>query len=113
MLKKFLSTHTFSMLVLIRIIVLTYVLAVNVYGYTLIYFQKKHVEEHSVSTIKDGKLFVAGLIGGAAGIYLGMFLNSYRLHNMFLMIVMPILIVLNVYLLITGFVTNFGFITEV
>ena len=101
------------MLVLIRILVITYVLAVNVYGYMLIFMQKKHIEESKTTSIKDGKLFVAGLIGGATGIYVAMFVNSYKLQNMFLMIVMPILIVLNLYVLFVCFTSNFGFITEV
>ena len=101
------------MLALIRILVATYVVSANVYGFTLIYFQKKYREEDGEKQINDGKLFVAGLVGGATGIYVGMFVLSYRLHSMFLMIVMPILIVFNAYILIMAFTQDFGFVNEV
>ena len=98
------------MLMLIRIVVITYVLAINVYAFLLILFQKKQNEENIEKTVKDSKLFLTGLLGGAVGIYIAMFIYSYRLQSLFLMIVIPILIVLNAYLLIMGFTGNFGFI---
>ena len=76
----------------------------------LIFFQKKQHEENLESTVKDSKLFLTGLLGGAVGIYVAMFVYSYRLQSLFLMIVIPILIVLNAYVLIMGFTGNFGFI---
>lgn len=100
------------MLNLIRILVITYVLAINVYAFLLLYFQKKQMEETSDTKIKDGKLFIAGMLGGAIGIYTAMFVLSYRLQSLFLMVAMPLLIVLNVYLLIVGFTGNFGFLIE-
>lgn len=98
------------MLMLIRIILITYVLSINVYAFMLIFFQKKQHEENLESTVKDSKLFLTGLLGGAVGIYVAMFVYSYRLQSLFLMIVIPILIVLNAYVLIMGFTGNFGFI---
>ena len=98
------------MLMLIRLIMATYVLSINVYAFLLIFFQKKQNEENSEKTVKDSKLFMTGLLGGAIGIYVAMFVYSYRLQSLFLMIVIPILIVLNVYVLIMGFTGNFGFI---
>ena len=95
---------------LIRIILITYVLSINVYAFLLIFFQKKQHEENLESTVKDSKLFLTGLLGGAVGIYVAMFVYSYRLQSLFLMIVIPILIVLNAYFLIMGFTGNFGFI---
>ncbi len=101
------------MLVLIRILVITYLLAINVYSFLLIFFQKKQVEENKTSTIKDGKVFITGMLGGALGVYLAMFILSYRLNSLFLMVTMPILIVLTVYIIIVGFQGDFGIlITE-
>ena len=76
----------------------------------LIVFQKKQREENSETSIKDGKLFVTGMLGGALGVYLAMFILSYRLHSLFLMVTMPLLIVLTAYILIVGFQGNFGFV---
>ena len=100
------------MLNLIRILVITYVIAINVYAYLLLYFQKKQMEETNDTKIKDGKLLIAGMLGGAIGIYTAMFVLSYRLQSLFLMVAMPLLIVLNVYLLIVGFAGNFGLLIE-
>ena len=100
------------MIVLIRVLVITYLVAINVYSFLLIVFQKKQVESNSERTIKDGKLFVSGMLGGAFGVYLAMFILSYRLHSLFLMVAMPILIVLTVYIIIVGFQGNFGFVVN-
>ena len=101
------------MLTLIRVLVITYILAINVYSFLLIFFQKKQVEENNKTTIKDGKLFITGMLGGALGVYIAMFILSYRLHSLFLMVTMPLLIVLTAYIVIVGFQGNFGFmITE-
>lgn len=100
------------MLTLIRILVITYMLAINIYAFLLLYFQKKQVEEDRDTKIKDGKLLIAGMLGGAIGIYTAMFILSYRLQSLFLMVAMPLMIVLTVYLLIVGFTGNFGFVIE-
>lgn len=98
------------MLILIRVLVITYIVAINVYSFLLIFFQKKQMEEHNESKIKDGKVFISGMLGGALGVYLAMFILSYRLNNLFLMVTMPLLIVLTAYIVIVGFQGNFGFV---
>ncbi len=97
------------MLILIRLIVITYILAINVYGFLLIYFQKKNLEEMRETKVKDGKLIISGMLGGGVGIYLAMFIFSHRLQNLLLMILIPILIVINAYILIALFTGDFGF----
>ena len=98
------------MIVLIRVLVITYLVAINIYSFLLMVFQKKQVEENSNKTIKDGKLFVTGMLGGALGVYLAMFILSYRLSNLLLMVTMPLLIVVTIYIIIVGFQGNFGFV---
>ena len=68
------------------------------------------MEENNESKIKDGKLFVSAMLGGALGVYTAMFILSYRLNNLFLMVTMPLLIVLTAYIVIVGFQGNFGFV---
>lgn len=97
------------MVIFVRAIIATYIIAVNVYGFLLIHFQKKESEENEQTTIRDSKLFIAGLVGGAIGIYASMFVHGYRLKSMFLMIIMPILIVMNIYIFIVGFTGDLGF----
>ncbi len=98
------------MLVFIKIIVLVYFVAVNVYGFLLIHLQKKANQENSEKQVSDGKLFVAGALGGATGIYVAMFVFKYRLSSLFLMVMMPVLITINVYVLIFGFYNDFWLI---
>ena len=100
------------MLIFLRIVVITYIIAINVYSYLLVLTQKKQMEEHLKSSVRDSKLFVAGLLGGALGVYIAMFTLSFRLQNLFLMVIMPILIVLNLYLIILAFINNFGFVVS-
>ena len=59
--------------------------------------------------IRDWKLFFSGILGGATGIYIAMFIYKYRLNNFFLMVIMPCLIALNIYVLVLLFNSNFGF----
>lgn len=98
------------MLVFIKITVLVYFLAVNVYGFILIHEQKKSLEESNEKKISDGKLFVAGALGGATGVYVAMFVFKYRLTSLFLMVLMPVLIAINFYVLIFGFYNDFWLI---
>ena len=101
--------HTKSMNGLFRVIIITYIVSLNVYSYLLIYFQKKQLEESNETSVKDAKLFLSGLIGGAVGIYVSMFIYKYRLQNLLFMILVPMLIVLNAYVFISIFTGNFAF----
>ena len=100
------------MLIFLRIVLITYVIAINVYSYMLVLTQKKQMEERLKSSVKDAKLFIAGILGGALGVYIAMFALSYRLQKLLLMVIMPIFIVLNIYLIILAFVNNFGFVVS-
>lgn len=96
------------MLMFLKILLIVYLLAINVYSFILIKTQKSAKEQGKPSE-SDGKLFVAGAMGGATSIYLAMFIFKYRLSNLFLMVAMPVLIAVNVYLVILCFSQNFGF----
>ncbi|MBO5851792.1 MAG: hypothetical protein J6R29_05630 [Clostridia bacterium] len=98
------------MLIFLRVVLITYVIAINVYAYLLVSIQKRQKEEQEKSSVKDAKLFIAGLLGGALGVYIAMFALSYRLQNLLLMVIMPIFIVLNIYLIILALINNFGFV---
>ena len=157
------------MLVFIRILAVVYFLAVNLYGYLLICFQKKkkvedcknklkqnehllakinntenndnqknnsqsdnnlapkNIEtnqaktsnakdikscENQINKISDGKLILTGATGGALGIYIGMFVNKYRLTSFVLMVIMPIFIAIYIYLLFICFTNNFFIINQ-
>lgn len=130
---------------LIQVLAISYFLAINVYGFILINFQRKNQTEKSkeisllntseqtdeeekdfqenisqtnndnktsrqavqVKKISDFKLFTTGILGGALGIYVAMFVYKYRLSNFFLMVFIPVFIALNVYLITSGFLNGF------
>ena len=92
------------------LITITYFISINLYGILMLHFQKKaraNGDEENIS-VSDSKLLLTGLLGGATGIFIFMFIFKYRLRSLFMMVLMPIFIVLNVYLLIMAFNGGFG-----
>lgn len=96
---------------IIVIITAVYVVAVNFYGIMLLHFQKKSREngDEEKPSVSDAKLVFTGLLGGATGIFVFMFIFKYRLKSLFMMVIMPVLISINVYLLITLYSNGFWF----
>ena len=96
----------------ISIIVIVYFLSINFYGILMLHVQKKAREDGDDEniTIGDSRLFIAGLLGGATGIYLFMFIFKYRLKSFFMMVFMPVLVAVNVYLMISVLVGNYNFL---
>lgn len=79
-----------------------YIFAVNFYAFRFLKTQKEGYETDG--EIKgDGKLLLAALLGGAIAVYASMFIMHYRLGNLFFMIFMPLIAVLNVYCFVLGF----------
>ena len=98
------------MLIFIRILVVVYLVAVNFYGFMLIGAQKRAEDDGEPCKVKDGKIFVTGMLGGALGVYISMFIYKYRLTSLLLMVFMPVLIAASVYAVILLFSGNFGMI---
>ncbi len=86
--------------VIVYIITITYLVAINLYGILMLHFQKKAREEGDEENISvsDGKLLLTGILGGATGIFVFMFIFKYRLRSFVLMVFMPVFIAINVYL---------------
>ncbi|MBR2322470.1 MAG: hypothetical protein IKA54_02620 [Clostridia bacterium] len=97
------------MIVLIRILIAVYLIAINFYAFMLVRAQKIQRIEDGESKVKDGKLFLTGAIGGALGIFISTFILSYRKDSLLLMVVMPLLFAVTAYFLILGFMTDFNF----
>lgn len=97
------------MVTLIKILIAVYLVAVNVYAFFLMRLQKTQALYSNNTTVKDGKLLLVGIMGGALGIFISAFILSYRRDSMFIMIVMPLLIALTVYLTILGILGDFSF----
>ena len=86
---------------LFYIIIIVYIIAINLYGILMLRFQKKAREDGDEENIgiSDTKLLLAGILGGATGIFIFMFVFKYRLKSLFMMVLMPVFIAINIYLL--------------
>lgn len=88
---------------------IAYILAVNFYSFLLIKGLKDDYVEGEPNKSSDGRLVLTGVLGGAITIYVCMFIYKYRLKSLFLMLLMPILGVLNVYIWVLAFRSGFTF----
>ena len=62
--------------------------------------------------IRDWKLLLSGILGGALGVYVAMLIYKYKLTNFFLMVIMPVFIAINVYALFLAFSGNFWIVQQ-
>ena len=97
------------MLTIIYILLITYVIAINLYGILMLKFQKKAQDNDKYTKISDAKIYLAGILGGATGIFIFMFIFKHNLKSLFMMVLMPLFIVLNIYFITMLFNGNFGF----
>ena len=97
--------------IFIYVVLIVYLLSINFYGILMLKFQKKAREEGDEEniTISDSKLLLTGLLGGATGIFIFMFVLKYRLKSLFMMVLMPVMIAINVFFIIAILNGNFGF----
>lgn len=96
-------------MILLYIIFIVYILAINFYSIMLIKAQRDEYGDVESRKIGDGKLILAAILGGAIALYVSMFVMKYRLKNLLLMIILPVLGVINVYFFITAFRSGFTF----
>ncbi|PWM72758.1 MAG: hypothetical protein DBX59_05585 [Bacillota bacterium] len=101
------------MLALCYVLAAVYTASINVYGILLLKFQKNANPDDPEERVSDGKLLLAALLGGAAGIYAFMFVFKYRLKSLGFMILMPLLGALTVFLWIMLVGWNFGVVPPV
>ncbi len=98
-------------MLLVYIVLATYIAAVNVYSVMLLLsLRSEYLLDESKLNSGDGKLILSALLGGAIGIYVTMFITRFKLKNMLLMIILPVIGVLNVWLFVLAFRSGFTFL---
>lgn len=85
-------------MLIVSILFIIYLLAVNFYAFMLVKNLKDKDDGGDESKGYDSKLALAGLLGGAIAVYVCMFIYKYKLTNVLLMILMPLLAVLHIFL---------------
>ncbi|MDE6557771.1 MAG: hypothetical protein K2K39_01555 [Clostridia bacterium] len=98
-------------MLLFYIIFAAYLIAVNVYSVVLLLTQRSEfLNDESKLNAGDGKLILSALLGGALGIYVTMFITRFKLKNMVLMILLPVIAVLNVWLCVIAFRSGYAYV---
>lgn len=90
-------------MILLYVLLSVYILAINFYSFRLVKSQRDEFEAGGEVGGKDGKLILAAILGGATAVYITMFAMRFRLGNLILMILMPVLAVLNIYAFFLGY----------
>ena len=117
-------------MLILYLLLIAYIISINFYSFLLIKSlrdkEKQQEKEEALRALSSGqstesttpnkppeknlgKLFSAGLLGGAITIYVCMFLFKYKRSELLLMVFMPLLGVLNVYLWVILFKSGFSF----
>ena len=97
-------------MILLYIIFGVYIIAVNVYAVMLLLSLRDESIDDSKLGAGDGKLILSAILGGAIGIYVTMFITKFKMKNMVLMILLPVIAVFNVWFAVFAFRSGFTFI---
>ena len=97
-------------MLILYIVLIVYIVAVNFYA---VIFLKSQRDDYATDESKmhsgDGKLLLTAILGGAIGLYVSMFIMRYRLKNLLLMILLPVIGALNVYFFILAFRSGYSY----
>lgn len=98
-------------MLLLYIIFAAYIIAVNVYSVMLLLsVRNDFLYDESKPMAGDGKLILSALLGGALGIYVTMFITKFKLKDMALMILLPVISVINIWFFVLAFRSGFTFL---
>ena len=113
-------------MVILYVLLVAYILAINFYAFLLVKSLRDQERQSEVNTQAQplaseqaqpqkptakpfSKLCITGALGGAITVYVCMFIFKYKRSELFLMVIMPMLAVLNIYLWVLLFRSGFSF----
>ncbi|MDE6597643.1 MAG: hypothetical protein K2K60_03280 [Clostridia bacterium] len=96
-------------MLLLYIAFIVYILAVNFYAVILLRTLRDENGDDCKANTGDGKIILTAILGGAIGAYVSMFIMRYKIKNVLLMVLMPVIAVFNVYFFIVAFRSGFTF----
>lgn len=96
------------MLTIIKVLIAVYIVAINVYAFLLMHIQKRQSTE-AITTVKDGRIFIVALLGGALAIYVSTFILRYRRDSMLIMVLMPMIATVNAFIFVTALTYDYGY----
>lgn len=71
-----------------------YIITINLYGFAIILIDKR-LAIHKKRRISENTLFIAAIAGGAAGVWLSMFMNRHKTQKPKFRYGIPVILVLN------------------
>lgn len=74
--------------------IIFYITAINIYGFAIILIDKR-LAIHKKRRISEKTLFIAAIAGGAAGVWLSMFMNRHKTRKPKFRYGIPVILVLN------------------
>ena len=96
-------------MLILSLFLIEYILAVNFHSFLLVKGLRDDCADGAPDKSSDGRLILTAFLGGAITIYICMFVFKYRLKSLFLMLLMPVLGVLNVWLWVLAFRSGASF----
>ncbi len=84
-------------MLVLYVLLIVYIVAINFYGVMLLKTQRdESYGNEGKMNAGDGKIILTALLGGAISLYVGMFIMRYRLKNIVLMVLLPVIGALNI-----------------
>ena len=84
---------------IVRIIIILYLIVINLVGFCMMGVDKRRARKGKWR-VKEAALFLAAVIGGSLGSWLGMYVFRHKTRHWYFVVGMPLILVLQVILVL-------------